>query len=93
MEFLRINLPAIVAILLGGMALLIPIVGITARIAVPPIIDAIARAWAPQSSSRALAGVEARLARLERRIEELTEEVHRRNEEPEAERVVASFGA
>ncbi len=89
MEFLRIDLPAIVAITLGGMALLIPIVGLTARIALPPIIDALARAWTPQSPSRALAGVEARLARLERRIEELAVQV----DEQQPERVVASFDA
>lgn len=93
MEFLRIDLPAIVAIIFGGMALLIPIVGITARIAVPPIIDAIARAWAPHTSNRALAGVESRLARLERRIEELVVEGHRRDDQPQPERVMASFGA
>ncbi|MDQ3606956.1 MAG: hypothetical protein M3418_12330 [Gemmatimonadota bacterium] len=93
MEFLRIDLPAIIAIIFGGMMLLIPIVGLTARVAVPPIIDAVARAWTPQSSSRALMSVEARLARLERRIEELVVEVHRRDDEPQPERVVASFGA
>ena len=93
MEFLRIDLPAIVAVILGGMAVLIPIVGITARIALPPIIDALARAWAPQTSGRAQAVVEARLARLERRIEELAVQVRRRDEEPQPEGVMASFGA
>lgn len=93
MEFLRIDLPAIVAIIVGGMGLLIPIVGITARIAVPPIIDAIGRAWMRQTSSRGLANVEVRLARLERRIEELAVEAHRRDEQPQPERAVAAVGA
>ncbi len=92
MEALQIDLTAIAGILIGGLVLLIPVVGLTARLVIPPIIEAIARARALQGSSRPPAALEMRLVRMERQLEKLGRSGPHLNEEQESTRRVVSFG-
>lgn len=92
MEALHIDLTAIVGILIGGLVLLIPIVGLTARMVVPAIMESIARARASQGSSRMPAALEMRLVRMERQIESLRHAAPSAPEAMEVERKVVSLG-
>ncbi len=91
MGALNIDVTAIVGILMAGAVLLIPILGLTARFVVPPIIEAVAQARAVHGSARTLAGLEKRLVRLERQIERLSRESSAK-EASEPERELASLG-
>jgi hypothetical protein len=59
----------IIAILIGGLIVLIPIAGITARLALKPIIEAI-------SHMKNSSGADQRVALLEQRLSLLEEQLH-----------------
>lgn len=69
-----------------GLAILTPVVGITARIALKPIAELMGRLREGQSSNQALAMIERRLDLLEREVQSLSsvrEEVARLQEAQE----------
>lgn len=75
-----------------GLAILIPITGFTARFALRPIVDALARLRAPDESQQAL---EQRMSRLEGEVDRLVElrvSVERLTEELEFNRKLALPG-
>lgn len=57
------------AVIMGGLAILIPVAGITARIALRPIVEAMAR-------YRELKGEEVQVTLLERRMTLMEEQLH-----------------
>jgi hypothetical protein len=63
------ELLGLTAIVLGGLAVLIPIAGITARIALKPVVEAMAR-------YRELKGAEDSVTMLERRMTLMEEQLH-----------------
>ena len=63
------NLIALVAVVLGSLTVLIPIAGITARIALKPMVEAMAR-------YREMKGEDAAVGLLERRMSLLEEQLH-----------------
>jgi len=63
------ELLGLTAIILGGLAFLVPIAGITARIALKPIVEAMAR-------YRELKGAEDSVLMLERRMTLMEEQLH-----------------
>lgn len=65
MEVLPIDVTSIVAVMMGTSCVLIPILGLTLRFAVKPVIEAYARAF-PSPRRQEL-----ELERLERRVREL----------------------
>jgi TolA-binding protein len=85
-----IDLTAIVAVVMGLLVILIPIAGLTARFALKPIADAVARMREAQSSSREVAIVEQRLTLLEQQLLHMESEVHRIREATEFDRQLRS---
>jgi hypothetical protein len=83
---LPIDLTAIVAIVMGMLVVLIPVAGLTARFALKPIVEAIARMRETQTTSRELGMVEKRLALLEQQMLNVEGAVDRIAEETEFQR-------
>ncbi len=91
MDVLQIDVTAVVAILVGGLSVLIPIVGLTARVVIPPIVEAIARARTPQATTVAMTRLEARFTRLEQRLESIERRAPQVSTERELERTLVSI--
>jgi hypothetical protein len=68
-EIARIHLEGLLAILLGGLCFLIPIAGLTARFALKPFVEVLARAREEKGSKEALALIERRLALMESELQ------------------------
>jgi hypothetical protein len=92
MEIARIHVEAVIAILMGGLCFLIPIAGLTARFALKPIVEVLARAREGNHNREALAIFERRLALLEQELQSvnsLRDEVTRLAEDQEFRRQLA----
>jgi hypothetical protein len=74
---LPIDVTAIVAVVMGLMVVLIPIAGLTARFALKPIAEAVARMRSAQGANRELALVEQRMALLEQQLSNLETDVRK----------------
>lgn len=72
MEFKPVDLPELMGILVGGMTVLIPIMGLTLRYAVKPVLDALISAGVLNTATL---GSDAQLGRLQRRVLELEQEL------------------
>ena len=79
----------IIAILGGILIVLIPVAGITARIALAPLIEAVSRAMQARHGSEAVQLVERRMALMEQELQALRSEVHLIGEEREFYRKLA----
>lgn len=77
MQVLPVDLTAIVGIVMGMLVILIPIAGFTARFALRPIAEAMARVKESQQAGRELEMVRQRLDLLEQRLSGLDSEVER----------------
>ena len=69
---LPIDLTAIVAIMMGSLMFLIPIAGLTARYALKPIVESIARLRDSGSRDEAIALLERRLALVEQEVQSVS---------------------
>ncbi len=81
MEMFPIDLTAIVAIVMGMLIILIPVTGLTARFALKPIVEAIARMRESQGRAQELQLLEKRLALLEQQMNNVENTVGRLEEE------------
>ena len=87
---LPIDVTAIVAIVMGLMVVLIPIAGVTARFALKPIAEAVARVREASGTNRELQVVEQRLALLEQQLSNLETEVRQIEDKSEFDRQLAA---
>ena len=71
MPVLPFSVEGVVAICFGGLAVLVPIVGFTARFALRPVVEAIARMRESQSGGEALRMVERRMDLLEQEVQSI----------------------
>lgn len=71
MQVLPIDLTAVVAVVLGSLMFLIPIAGITARFALKPLVESMARFFDSRAMEDAMAINERRVALLESQVESL----------------------
>lgn len=85
MNELEILVP-ITAILVAGTAVIIPILGITARFALKPVVEAFARLKESQGSGERQALMEQRLALLEEQLHAMAREQQRLLEEADFHR-------
>lgn len=93
MQVLPIDLTALVAITLGCLMILIPIAGLTARYALKPISEAIARMREGGASRETISLLERRMALIEQEMQNMTEvrdEVRRLADELEFKRQLGS---
>ena len=90
MEVAPIDVTALVAIVMGTLCVLIPVAGLTARFALKPVVEAIARAREAQGASREAQILEKRVALLEQQIHNLEGSVGRLEEDSEFRRQLGS---
>lgn len=83
---LPIDVTGVVAVVMGLMVVLIPVAGLTARFALKPIAEAVARMREAQGANRELQLVEQRLALMEQQIANLETDVERLEEKNEFDR-------
>jgi hypothetical protein len=90
---LPIDLTAIIGVFMGSLMVLIPIAGLTARFALKPIVESIARMRDSSNRSEAIEMLERRTALLEQEVQNITgirEDVSRLVEELEFQRSLGS---
>lgn len=75
MQVLPIDLTAIVAIVMGLLTVLIPIAGLTARFALKPVVESMARLFDSRTVEDTVEITERRVALLESQIESLEQQV------------------
>lgn len=87
MPDITLDLTSLAAIWMGGSALLVPLAGLTARWGLRPLVDSVARMRA--AGARGDAGLEARFAELERKLEETVRALDRLADESRSGRAAA----
>jgi hypothetical protein len=75
-----IDLTAIIAIVMGISVVLIPIIGLTARFALKPTVEALSRIFENRSTDEGMQILERRLALLETQMETLETSMHQLRE-------------
>jgi len=90
---LPIDVTAIVGIFMGSLMVLIPVAGLTARFALKPIVESLARLRESSNKGEAITLLERRMALLEQEVQSVTgirDEVARLVEELEFQRKLAA---
>jgi hypothetical protein len=90
---LPIDLPAVIGVFMGSLMVLIPVAGFTARFAMKPIVESIARLRESGVRTEALDMLERRVALLEQEVQNVSgirDDVARLVEELEFQRKLAS---
>lgn len=90
MEIQPINLTAIIAVFMGISVVLVPVLGLTARFALKPIVEALSRVFEGRGKDEQIQILEGRLGLLETHIETLESTVHRLEEGETFERQLRS---
>lgn len=87
---LPIDLTAIVAIIMGMLVVLIPIAGLTARFALKPVVESLARVLHSRTVEDTVQITDRRVALLEQQVESLEGTVARLREERDFDRELQS---
>ena len=74
---LPIDVTALLATFMGTSIILIPIIGLTARFALKPTVEALSRLFEKKGSDESVAILERRMALLEQQIESIESNVER----------------
>ena len=80
MQIEPINLTAVIAVIMGISIVLVPVLGLTARFALKPVVEALSRVFEGRGQDEHLQILERRLSLLETQIESLESTVHRLEE-------------
>ena len=84
-----IDLTAIIAIVMGMLTVLIPIAGLTARFALKPVVESMARLFDSRTVEDTVEITERRVALLEQQIESLEGVINRLQQERDFDRELA----
>ncbi len=87
---LPIDITSIIGVSMGMMVILIPIAGLTARFALKPIAEAVARMREAQGTHRELQLVEQRLALMEQQLSNLETDVKEIGDKTDFDRRLAT---
>lgn len=90
MQVLPVDLTALVAVLMGISVVLIPIIGITARFALKPTVEALAKLFEHKGVEESVGILERRMALLEQQIDSLDGSVKQLVEVSEFHRALKS---
>jgi hypothetical protein len=90
---LPIDLNALAGIAVGGLFLLIPVAGFTARFAFKPLVEALVRLKEAQGTNPGTHLLEQRVALLEQQLQSIETSVDRLVEKKEFDRQLAGPGA
>jgi hypothetical protein len=71
MEVMPIDLTSIIAVIMGISIVLIPVIGLTARFALKPTVEALSRVFENRTQAESVQILERRLALLEHQLETL----------------------
>ena len=80
MQLEPINLTSIIATIMGISIVLIPVIGLTARFALKPVVEALARAFEGRGNSETFQIMERRLGLMEAQIDSMENTIHRLEE-------------
>lgn len=89
MPLMPLDIPFLVGVVMAMLVVLIPVTGFTARFALRPIVDAIARAREGEGNRQAVQLLERRLALVEQQLQSMEGTVERLSEESEFHRKLA----
>jgi hypothetical protein len=90
MEVLPIDLTALVSVILGISIVLVPVIGLTARFALKPMVEALARVFESRSSDETVRILERRVELQEQQIEALQSSMKLLSETQEFDRQLAA---
>lgn len=90
MQILPIDITALVATVLGISVVLIPVLGVTARFALKPVVEALARVFESRDAEEAIRIMERRLELQEQEIAALSHAVRSLSDGRDFERKLAS---
>ena len=76
-EILPIDFTALLAIFMGVSVVLVPVIGLTARFALKPTVEALSRFFDKKGSDEAISILERRMALLEQQVESIDTNVQR----------------
>ena len=90
MEIVPIDLVGLVATIMGISIVLVPVIGLTARFALKPAVDAMARLFEHKGLDDTVAVLERRLALMEQQMESMDHSVRALTEVTEFHRELSS---
>lgn len=90
MQVLPVDLTALLAVFMGVSIVLVPVIGITARFALKPTVEALARLFEHKGVEDTVGILERRMALLEQQMESLEGSVQRLTEVSEFHRALES---
>ncbi len=85
-----IDLTALLAVFLGVSVVLVPVIGITARFALKPTVEALSRFFDKRGSDETIAILERRMALIEQQVESIDTNVQRLVETAEFDQRLAA---
>ena len=90
MQIMPIDVTSLVATILGISIVLIPVIGLTARFALNPVVEALSRLFETRSSSESLQILERRIELQEQQIDALQRTLQSLGEAKEFDRQLAA---
>ena len=87
---LPIDLTALLAVFMGVSIVLVPVIGITARFALKPTVEALSRFFDRKGSDEAISILERRMALIEQQLESIDSSVQRLVESAEFDEKLAA---
>ena len=85
-----IDLTALLAVFMGVSVVLVPVIGITARFALKPTVEALSRFFEKRGSDEAISILERRMALIEQQVESIDTNVKRLVETAEFDQKLAA---
>ncbi len=85
-----IDLTALLAVFMGISVVLVPVIGITARFALKPTVEALSRFFDKKGSDEAISILERRMALMEQQLESIESNVQKLAETAEFDRKLAA---
>jgi hypothetical protein len=76
-EILPIDFTALLAVFMGVSVVLVPVIGLTARFALKPTVEAVSRFFDKKGSEETISILERRMALLEQQVESIDTNVQR----------------
>jgi hypothetical protein len=92
MQVLPVDLTALLGVFMGTSIVLIPVIGITARFALKPTVEAMSRLFEHKGTQEAVNILERRMALLEQQMESLDNSVKQLAEVADFHRQLSSGG-
>ena len=85
-----IDLTALLAVFMGVSVVLVPVIGITARFALKPTVEALSRFFEKRGSDEAISILERRMALIEQQVESIDTNVQKLVDAAEFDRKLAA---